>query len=195
MYDKFTARTEIKENGVLSLEGSFVIEILAEWTVTLPALILMALNSNAVGWTGNAVFAILVSSAMLIRNLGFCTIYATRKWIDGIEDAKMRPQTAGTESMIQNEKFAYIQAYLMDPHDCTDEHGNTHAHQVVVSETDISTLKTKLQHEPHFLFMLNKEGHTPLDTSIMLGVKAVRKESQLRLAGNDDEAEAHDKTE
>jgi hypothetical protein len=103
----------------------------------------------------------------LIRNVSFITILTIRRTIDRDEDSPMRPHTNRQMSRHEMEAFACMQAYLLDPQDDgADEHGNTKTHLLVKHENSLRVLESQLGDNPHHLFMLNKEGQTPLDLTI-----------------------------
>ena len=71
------------------------------------------------------------------------------------------------------EAFSHIQSYLIDPHDDgVDPDGNTTVHQLMRYETDWFAFEAQLADLPHHLFMLNKEGQTPLDVAILETIAA-----------------------
>jgi len=70
-------------------------------------------------------------------------------------------------SKLEMEAFNCIQAYLLDPQDDgADAQDNTKGHQLVVHENKLNSLTSQLGENPHHLFMLNKNGQTPLDITI-----------------------------
>ena len=71
------------------------------------------------------------------------------------------------------EAFSHIQSYLIDPHDDgVDPDGNTTVHQLMRYETNWFAFEAQLSDLPHHLFMLNKEGQTPLDVAILETIAA-----------------------
>jgi len=90
----------------------------------------------------------------------------------------IRPRSVTPEDGLNLESFAYITAYLLEK---TDENidvntGATPAHDFVANENNLELLDQKLSQYPHYLFMLDKSGQTPLDYSIEEGLKAAQRE-------------------
>ena len=79
----------------------------------------------------------------------------------------MRPKLQGKIfSKIARETSINIKNYLMDPiDDKVDDYGNTTMHQLTKFER-MDDYKALIDNNPHLLFMLNKQGMTPLDVAI-----------------------------
>jgi len=68
---------------------------------------------------------------------------------------------------VAKEATLNIQAYLMDPNDeGVDEWGNTSVHQLTKVDHSEVQLEGRIKNQPQMLFMLNKDGYTPLDKAI-----------------------------
>lgn len=83
----------------------------------------------------------LVLVVMFVKNVGYLTLYSIRRMIDRKDDAPMRPKAGAALSRLEMEAFQCIQAYLIDPQDdgC-DHNGNTKSHQLVMNETNFSSM-------------------------------------------------------
>ena len=103
---------------------------------------------------------------MFVKNISFFTIYGIKRIIDRNDEVEMRPRTHKYITTLDLEAFSHIQDYLINPQEDEDELGNTKVHKMVFTETDINTWTVQLSEHPHHLFMLNKEGQTPLDITI-----------------------------
>jgi len=110
----------------------------------------------------------IVTVLMFVKNLTFITVFMIRKFIDNTADPPMRPYTGQLAmNKVEKEAFDHIQGYLIDPHDDgVDQEGNTTMHQLMKYEEDLDTFIDRMKDLPHHLFMLNKEGHSPLDIAI-----------------------------
>ena len=80
---------------MLTLEGSFRLQTLVELLFhTLPMMIVILLDSNQkTEWTVLSLFAVWISSLMILKNLGFVTIFMLRFCVEGSEDVQLRPLT------------------------------------------------------------------------------------------------------
>jgi hypothetical protein len=165
---------------------------------TIPQLVIVSTNSNKpqIGWSGLAVFTLLVMIAMFLKNLAIVTIYTVRRYVDNREDPPMRPRTGVNLSKVELEAFVHMQSYLIDPHDdgC-DADGNTSIHQLMKLEPDWAAFEHQMSDYPHQLFMLNKMGQTPLDCTIEMSILAEQQEMGFRKKQNESQAEEADARE
>lgn len=121
---------DVKFN-LMTLENLYRVQTMLEmFFLTLPMMIVVSSNSNALEWTVTARLAIVFSALMFAKNLCVITIFAIRKFIDGAEDPPMRPRTSKLKmSRVEMEAFSHIQSYLIEPHDDgMDGEGNTTVH-------------------------------------------------------------------
>ena len=95
------------------------------------------------------------------------TLFIIRRFIDQSSNPEMRPKLQGKIfSKIARETSINIKNYLMDPiDDKVDDYGNTTMHQLTKFER-MDDYKALIDNNPHLLFMLNKQGMTPLDVAI-----------------------------
>ena len=177
IHHRFTIRFNLPEMKfkLMTLENLFRIQTFLElFLLTIPMMIVVSSVSNALEWTGVARMAIIFSAVSFTKNLAVMTIFVIRKFIDGAEDPPMRPRTSLQKmSRVEMEAFSHIQSYLIDPHDDgVDPDGNTTVHQLMRYETDWFAFEAQLADLPHHLFMLNKQGQTPLDVAILETIAA-----------------------
>ena len=130
-------------------------------------------NNAEIGWSGLAKASAVILVANIVKGVALVTIYTIRRFVDNSADPPMRPRTGANLSKIEMEAFSHVQSYLIDPHDDgVDADGNTTIHQLMRFEPDWKSFDRQMTDLPHQLFMLNKSGQTPLDTTIMDSVKA-----------------------
>ena len=177
IHHRFSIRFNLPEIKfkLMTLENLFRIQTFLElFFLTVPMMIVISSVSNATEWSLIARIGIILAATSFTKNLGVLTIFVIRKFIDGAEDPPMRPRTSSQKmSRVEMEAFSHIQSYLIDPHDDgVDPDGNTTVHQLMRYETDWFAFEAQLADLPHHLFMLNKEGQTPLDVAILETVAA-----------------------
>lgn len=182
VHDWFARRVGYNESLVmLSLENTFKLQTVFELIFqSVPQMVIQSSNNRSdEKWSGIAVFTMIITVFMFVKNLSLVTIYAIRKFIDNKDEPPMRPRTSGSNfSRVEKEAFAQIQGYLIDPHDDgVDNDGNTTVHQLLKTEPDVLRIESRIRDLPHHLFMLNQYGQTPLDISIMEAVTAPIKTS------------------
>lgn len=108
-----------------------------------------------------------MSLLILVKDICVLTIFVIKKFLEYQEKPQMRPQASKRSlSRIGRDTSMNISNYLLNLNDdFIDDEGNTSMHQLTKIE-DIHDLDTLIELHPHLLFMLNNNGHTPLDIAI-----------------------------
>lgn len=118
-------------------------------------------------WDGPAKFSFAMALLLFLRDVTLISIFFVKKFIDQTQEPLIRPQGAGRYmSRVEMEASTNISNYLLDQKDENiDEDGNTSLHQVTkmegLQEMDMAAFAS-----PHMLFLINKEGCTPLCIAI-----------------------------
>ncbi len=130
-------------------------------------MIIQSSNNNLTEWSSVANFSFAMTILLFIKDATLLTLYMIRRFIDGASAPELRPKATGQIfRKVSRENALNIRNYLMDPNDgAVDEEGNTTMHQLTKFE-DVNDLQNQISSNPHMLFMLNKQGMTPLDIAI-----------------------------
>ena len=176
VYNWFTGAFNLADESNLrmfTLENSFRVQVFSEvFLQALPQMIVQATNNSEVGWSGAAYFAFIFSFLLFLKDLVLMIVFFTQRIFDGLE-VNMRPGLVSEATpdgrRAEREVYFNLRGYLQEPDaQQMDEEGNTTLHQATKLD-DASYLETQVTKNPHLLFMLNKEGYTPLDVAIMEG--------------------------
>lgn len=107
-----------------------------------------------------------VAMLVILKNSAISTLFLVRRFCLKQRKVRMRPrgyQTLQSVPKVDRLSMASMKLYLQDNSiEQVDEHGNSRLHQLVLSEK-AETLEEVALEKPHQLFMLNKQGQTPLD--------------------------------
>ena len=136
-------------------------------------MIVQASNNADVGWSGPGYIAFGISFLLFVKDLALLVVFFTQRCFDGL-DVWLRPGMRETIDgrRIERDVYFNLRGYLQDPDaQPLDEEGNTSLHQATRLE-DPAELESQLAKNPHLLFMLNREGLTPLDVAVMEGNSA-----------------------
>jgi len=103
---------------------------------------------------------------IFVKDVTLITVFTIRKYLEGKENPKMRPNPGSGQILADKDAFFNIRPYLLDPNDeGIDEEGNTSIHHLT-KFNDISLFEQQLLNQPQLLFMLNREGLTSLDVAV-----------------------------
>lgn len=153
---------------LITLENSFRVQIITEFLFeNLPQLIIQSSNNNITKWSSISNFSFAMIIFVFIKDVALLTLFSIRKFIDNSSNPELRPKSISLVfSRINRETAMNIKSYLMDPViNGIDKEGNCSMHQLTKFE-QLQDLEDQISSSPHLLFLLNKNGLTPLDVAI-----------------------------
>lgn len=167
-YIRRTGREEKPQVQLLTLENCYKVQVFTEFFLeNIPQIIIqVTINNNSI-WDGPANFSFAMSILLFIKDVTLITLFFIKKFIDQTQEPLIRPLAEGKVlSKIEMEATNNISNYIIDQKDISmDEEGNTSLHQLTKFDA-LSDLETQVYQQPHLLFLLNKDGCTPLDLAI-----------------------------
>ncbi len=106
---------------------------------------------------------------LFLRDATLITLYMVKKFIDNAAEPAIRPQGEGKYmSRVEMDASVNITSFLADQRDeAIDIQGNTALHVVIGdSEKTNDDIEQLVNASPHLMYMVNREGCSPLDQAI-----------------------------
>lgn len=157
---------------LVTLENCFKVQVFTEFFLqTIPQMILQVTINNQTRWDSPAQFSFAMAILLFLRDVSLITLYMIRRFIDQAEDPKIRPQTEGKVYMsrVEMDASVNISKYLLDQkEEGLDAQGNTILHQAIKNgeATSLEDIDQMIGLAPHLIYLMNREGCTPLDLAI-----------------------------
>jgi hypothetical protein len=110
----------------------------------------------------------MISLALFLKDLALVTIFLMRRYIEGAQSVSLRPKTEliiKKEPKLDRQSIKSMRYLLENPIEEYNKNGDTQLHEKIKSS---QCIEESVALNPHQMFMINKNGQTPLDLCIDL---------------------------